>query len=305
MRTSLNQQIRNTQSYLSLSSSRLTALQSQAASGKRIQKASDDVSGTSRALSLRAAISNTRQLADNITVTQPMVDASANAIGDLVTLVRSARDIAVSATKPDYTGTAAETNVTQLNNILDQMADLANTKYMDQYVFSGTKTNTAPLAEQAGSPPYAYQGNSSYKQTQVLGWVSLTVNVPGNKLFNFDGSAGAGTTDLFTMVTQLRDAIQSGDEDLISAQLDNIDANYDNLLAAEANLGSVSARMDNASTMISETTDRLRTLLSETEDIDLVQATIDLAAQQNVYKAALAVTQQVLSLALTSAQTLG
>lgn len=254
---------------------------------------------------MRAAISNTRQLADNITVTQPMVDASADAIGDLVTLVRSARDIAISATKPDYTGTAADTNVTELNNILEQMADLANTKYMDQYVFSGTKTNTPPLVEQAGSPPYAYQGNSNYKQTQVLGWVSLTVNVPGDKLFNFDGSAGAGTTDLFTMVTQLRDAILSGDGDQVSSQLDNIDANYDNLLAAEANLGSVSARMDSAYTMISETTDRLRTLLSETEDIDLVQATIDLAAQQNVYKAALAVTQQVLSLALTSAQTLG
>ena len=60
-------------------------------------------------------------------------------------------------------------------------------------------------------------GNDGVRTTQVLSWVSLPVNIPGNKVLNFDtgggNPAGAGSTDVFTMVKNLRDAISSGKVD--------------------------------------------------------------------------------------------
>jgi flagellar hook-associated protein 3 FlgL len=300
MRTSMCQQIQSQMYYIDLASTRLVEAQTRAISGKRIMKPSDDVPGTNRALSLRTAISNVDQFTNNIVVSRPLLAATESAVTDLVKAVRSVRDIAVAAASPDFSGETRDAYVAQLDDILGQMADLGNSKHMDQYLFSGTATDTAPLVAQAGANPYSYEGNSGTRRTQVLSWVSLPVNIPGDRLFNFDQGAGADTTDLFTMVTQLKDAIVTGDSAAVSAQIDNVDANLDNLLACDAQLGSWGARMDRANDVLADTKTRLQGMLSDTEDMDLAQAVIDLKSQENVYQAALAVSSRVLDLSLAS-----
>jgi len=291
--------------YIDSASSKLVAAQERAVSGKRIMRPSDDVPGTNRGLSLRSAISNNEQFANNVTVSRPLVNTTMNALSDLVTAVRSVRDIAIQAGKPDYTGASSGALVSQLTDILGQMADVANTKHLDQFVFSGTATDTAPLAEQTGgTQPYTYSGNEGVRKTQVLSWVSLSTSIPGSKVFNFDGSAGAGTTDVFTMVTQLRDAIQSGDTATISDQITNIDSNLDNLLGCSAQVGSWAARMDSAKDSLADTNIRLQEMLSDTEDVDLPEAVVQLKAQENVYQVALAISQRMMELSLASMQNL-
>ena len=300
MRTSLSQQIQGQMLYLDLASTRLVDAQLRAISGKRIMKPSDDVPGTNRALRLRTAISNVDQFTNNIEVTEPLLGATQSTIADLVSAARSVRDIAVAAGAPDYTGGARDAAVAELNDILGQMQDIANTKHLDQYVFSGTATETAPLVPQAGPSPYAYAGNSGTRRTQVLSWVGLPVNIPGDKLFNFDGGAGAGSTDLFTMVAQLRDAIKTGNTSQVSSQITNIDANLDNLLSCGAQVGSWAARMDKAKNVLADTNVRLQEMLSDTEDIDLPRAIVELKSQENVYQTALAISSRMLGLSLAS-----
>jgi flagellar hook-associated protein 3 FlgL len=302
MRTSLSLQIQTSLMYMDVATSRLVEAQTRAASGKRINRPSDDVPGTNRGLSLRSAISITDQFTNNIVVSTPLLAATQNAMADLVKAVRSVRDIAVAAANPDVTNSTKTAYLAQLDDILGQMADVANTKHLDQYVFSGTATNTPPITPQAGPNPYAYAGDSGARRVQVLSWVTLPVNVPGDRLFNFNGAAGPGTTDIFTMVTQLRDRIASGDARLVSAELDNIDANLDNMLACSAQVGSWASRMERAKSTLEDTKVRLQSMLSDTEDIDLPQAVVDLKTQENVYQAALAISSRMLDLSLASMQ---
>ncbi len=302
MRTSLSQQIQTSLMYMDVASNKLVEAQTRAVSGKRIQKPSDDVSGTNRGLTLRSAINTTDQYTNNIVVSTPLMGATQNAVADLVKATRSVRDIAVAASSPDVTGSARTAYIAQLDDLRGQMVDVANSKHLDQYLFSGTATNTPPLVAQAGAQPYAYAGDSGVRKTQVLSWVTLPVNIPGNRLFNFDGGAGAGTTDLFTMVKQLRDAVANGTADTVSAQLDNIDGNLDNLLTCSAQLGSWAARMERAQNVLADTKIRLQEMLSDTEDIDLPQAVVELKTQENVYQAALAISSRMLDLSLASLQ---
>lgn len=288
--------------YMDVASNRLVESQTRAVSGKRILRPSDDVPGTNRGLTLRSAINTNDQFTNNIVVSTPLVAATDNAIADIIDAVKSVRDIAVAAATPDVTGSAKTSYLAQLDDILGQMVDVANTKHLDQYVFSGTATTTPPLRAQSGSQPYAYAGNSGVRRTQVLQWVTLPVNIPGDRLFNFDGSAGNGTTDVFTMVTRLRDAVASGSAKDISGQLDNVDANLDNLLTCSAQLGSWAARMERAEEVLGDTKVRLQEMLSDTEDIDLPQAVVALKTQENVYQAALAISGRMLDLSLASLQ---
>ncbi|MCE5199443.1 MAG: flagellar hook-associated protein FlgL [Armatimonadota bacterium] len=299
MRTSLSQQIQNALMYTSTASNKLTEAQTHAVSGKRIIRPSDDVPGTNKALSLRSAINTVDQFANNITVSTPLLDATQNALQDMVNAVKLVRSKAETAAKPDVTGSEKQTTLQELDDILAQMVDIANTKHTDQYIFSGTATDT-PAVQVAADGTYTYDGNSGQRSTQVLSWVSLKVNVPGNTAFNFDGSAGAGTTDLFTMVTQLKSAVKSGDVKTISAQLTNIDANLDNLLSNTAKVGSWAARMEASSGTLDDMDTRLQEMLSDTEDIDLAEAVVQLKTQENVYQAALAVTSRIMNLSLAS-----
>lgn len=310
MRTSLSQQIQSSLMFTGQASQKLIDAQNTAVSGKRIRKPSDDVPGTNRALTLRSGINSVNQFANNVTVSKPLLNATESAMGDMAKIIRKIRDLTVEAAKPDVTGTATQAYVAQLDGIMNQMVDIANTKHGDQFVFSGTATSTMPVQVNPGPvpdpmvQPYIYSGNGGTRFTQVLSWVSLPVNIPGDKIFNFDtGSgqpAGTGTTDLFTMVKNLRDAINSGNVDTISSQLTNIDANYNNVLACQAQIGSWQGRMDGAQSALADTRDRFKEMLSDTEDVDMPEAIVELKSQENVYQTALTISSRMLDLSLAS-----
>jgi len=297
--------------YITSASNRLSEAQLRAVTGKRINKSSDDVPGTNSAMSLRSAIDSNDQYSNNITVSQPLLSTTMNAASELTKIIQSVRDVAVAAANPDYTGTTKDSYLNQLDSLMSQMVDVAKTKHNDQYIFSGTASSTCPIAENpdkdatTGIPPYVYQGSTSQRTVKVLAWVSLPVDVAGNDMFGFGSTNTNDGSDVFSMITKLKNAITTGDTDTISGQIANVDKNLDNTLTWSAKLGSWSARMDNATTTLDDTKVRLQGMLSDTEDIDLTQAVVDLKTQENVYQTALSVTQRILQMSLASSSSSG
>lgn len=311
MRTSLSQQIQSSLMFTGQASQKLIDAQNQAVSGKRIQKPSDDVPGTNRALTLRSGINTVNQFANNVTVSTPLLNATENAMSQLTRLVNKINTLAIGAANADFTnGEAATTYVSELNGYMQELVDLANTKHQDQFLFSGTATSTMSVQINPGPvpdpavQPYIYSGNSGTRYAQVLSWVSLPVNIPGDKIFNFDTGggqpAGAGTTDLFSMIKNLKDAIQSGSGDAVRAQFSNIEKNFNNVLSCQAQIGSWQGRMDSAKTSLADTRDRFKEMLSDTEDVDLPEAIVQLKSQENVYQTALSISSRMLDLSLAS-----
>ena len=300
MRISLSLQVQNSLLNISRAAQGLTDAQNRVATGKRILKASDDVPGTDRALTLRSAISTIDQLSDNTLISRPLLQTTDGALASLYNSIKSVQTKALAAANGSVADDVRQTYLEQLDSIMESIADTANTRYLDQYVFSGTATDRPAVTAQAGSPPYAYNGDAGVKRVQVLSWVSVPANIPGSQVLNFDGSAGAGATDMFTMVSQVRDAVASGSVDSISAQLDNIQKNMDNVLSCRSRIGSWIQRIDSADRVLSDTKARMQELLSNEEDADLPSAIIEFKTQENVYQAALSVSVQILSLSLAS-----
>jgi len=304
MRTSLNLQVQNSLISIARASDNLTAAQLHGTSGKRILKPSDDIPGTERALSLRSAIKTVNQLADNNLVAKPALQTAEAALNEVTKIINSVRDIAVGANNSAVMDKSAY--LAQLDDISAQLLDVANTKYMDQCIFNGTATNKPAVTAEAGEPPvYAYTGNAGVKKTQILSWVSVPTNIPGSKVFNFDGSAGADSTDLFTMIARVRSAVESEDATALSNELKNIDANLDNVLSCRSRVGSWMQRMDDARSLLQDTKSTMMGLLSDVEDIDLPSAVIELQTQENIYQAALAINLRVMNMSLLSTQLAG
>ncbi len=298
MRTSLSQQIQTALMFVDVSSRKLSEAQQRAVSGKKITKASDDVPGTNSSLGIRTSLSSVEQYSNNIQVGRPFLDVTMKSISQMANVMQRVRTIAVAASTEDFSGQTTDTYVQELNSILDGMEDIANTKHTDIYVFSGGRTEQPAILNTAGT--YTFDGDATQRKAKVLSWVWVPTNVSGSSLLNFDGHLGAGSTDIFSAVRSLRDMIQARDRTAVSNHIEQIDKHYDNLLSHQAQVGAWAARMDSAKSSLSDSKVRLQQMLSDIEDIDLPTAIVDLKAQENVYQAALGITNRMLELSLAN-----
>src|SRR5262249_17318758 len=137
--------------------SRISETQAQLSSGKRIQQPSDDPFGTSRALGFRADLAANQQYQSNVNDGSGWLSAADTALGDVSSLVLRARDLVVQGANTS-TGPSGNLSIAaEIDQIIESLKTEANTQYAGQYVFSGTKTDTAPYTPDGTD---AYAGNT-------------------------------------------------------------------------------------------------------------------------------------------------
>jgi flagellin-like hook-associated protein FlgL len=110
----------------------------------------------------------------------------------------------------------------------------------------------------------------------------------------------SGTPDVFTLINQLKQQVQAGDVTGISGNLANITASINNVSSIQAQLGGETDRTTAISTMLTNSQTSLSQSLSNIEDVNTAQATINLQTDENVYTAAISTAKSVLSLSLTT-----
>jgi flagellar hook-associated protein 3 FlgL len=299
MRVTFNMLSRGVLSDITSSSQRLMEAQRQASSGKRISKPSDDVSGTGRALNLRSSISDIDQFLQNSDVVKSQLEVTTSAMDTIVSSLQRVNTITVQATNSTVSDDARKALVTELDELSSSIASAAATQYGGKYVFSGSMTSQQPLVPTGiTSPPYTYAGNDTQIKIQITPWTSVASNVTANAVLNMDGNTIATTSDVFSTIRTLRDAIQNGDLSAVKDQLDDVKAHLGNVTTIRSEIGARIASLDTASNSLTDTRLTLSGLLSKTEDVDTAQAIVDLQTRQNMYEAAISTASKILSLSL-------
>jgi flagellar hook-associated protein 3 FlgL len=151
---------------------RITELTEQMANGNRIQVPSDDPVDSVRLSRLRREEAALTQYRANIAAVQQRMSKNEGYLSNMVNDMTSGRDLLVWAS--DGSNTPADLNamVTSLTALRDSLEYTANTKDQEgRYIFSGTATDTKPIARDDTAAPgsrYSYAGNAS-EQTVVVG----------------------------------------------------------------------------------------------------------------------------------------
>lgn len=297
MRVTLGLQMNSTSGYLRSASERLLEAQRVVTTGKKITKPSDDPTLANRSMSLRSAINGIEQYRENNNLAKSVLDSSDAAVGSIVDQLELLQQAATQAGNASLSDEARQAIVSQIHNIRGRLLDIADTKFLDRYLFSGTMTTTPPLAPNTAVPavpPYIYAGLADTIQIQIQPSETVQINVTANEIFNLDGSAGPGIRDVFTLMDDLESAVKAGDVTTCSSLLTDITANHANALGVQAGIGARSARLEENAGALIDSRDRMAELLSNLEDVDLPSAIIALQTQQNVYQAALTVTSSIM-----------
>jgi flagellar hook-associated protein 3 FlgL len=165
----------------------------------------------------------------------------------------------------------------------------ANSSYGDRSVFNGTAAGTAYNA--TGT----YLGNGSAVIRDVAPSTTIAVNLTGPQVF---GTAGGPVGDVFEVLNRLSAAVVSGDNAAIATEHTNLDTVTAQMSAATVELGTRSARLEDTRARAEDSQALLKSQLSQVEDVDIVDALIQVKAQENSYQAALQVAANIIPVSL-------
>lgn len=266
---------------------RMSQAQSQLSTGKRINRPSDDPTGTTTALRARAAVAQQAQFQRNAQDGVAWVTTVDSAVRGASSQVQRAYTLAVQAANTGSNGATAEAAIAdEIDQIKQGLLSLSNTTYLGRPVFGGTTTGGAAFSADA-SGTVTYVGNGD----QAGGAVNRRVGVSTVVRVDSDGTAvfGSNGANVFDHLDQLSAALRANPADAtqIQTSITALQGDLARLSGAAADEGARMNQITQASNVASANQLAMQKTQSDVEDVDVAEATITLQTQTNAYQAAL------------------
>jgi len=174
---------------LSLHSKAITHLQEQASTGARVNRVSDDPSAAYKILGLNSQERFLTSYMDTLSEVVSTLEVSTSVIEDAISDFTEVKKLLTQVASGTYQQDSQQRVAEQINNILEQIVSLANTKHMHQYVFGGTNTASAPYVAQRQDgkiTQVTYQGSSENRNVEVASGLESSAFYVGDKIFRLD-----------------------------------------------------------------------------------------------------------------------
>jgi flagellar hook-associated protein 3 FlgL len=282
---------------LAAPSDEMGRLYAQTSSGKRLQKLSDDPQALVRALGAHASL---KDLAARRTVAQQgqeLLSVTDGALGQITESLSQAKSLVLRTANSSLGESERAALAQQVRSLQPKLVLAGNASAEGHYVFSGTRTDAAPLQETAAG--VSYLGNYTEVEYQVSPDQRTSVGLTGAEVFNYpDGSGQRAVTgvdqDIFTTLTEVAAAIETGD----TQQLEQLAGDLDKLHVHTVNLrgeaGVLAQQWGETLSAADDTSILLNQVLANEESVDYTSAIVELSNLQTAYQAGLSLTSQML-----------
>ena len=238
MRIATAQYQSNMNQSLQLNQERLSNLTQQMASGKRIQLPSDDPVDNVRLSRLQREEASITQYRDNIASIKIRLAKNEGYLGGMVNDIAAGRDQLVWALDGSNSSADLQAMISPLEALRDSLLFSANTVDQEgRYVFSGTKTSTAPMAYDAAAPlgaRYSYAGNTNEQRVVVGNGLTQVAN---DNMKGMEGLLNRLDTTIATLGSANVNVNDPATRAVLTANLDGFDAALDMVSSKIAVLG--------------------------------------------------------------------
>lgn len=313
----------------------MSTLQNQLSSGKNIQRASENPYLAVRSMQLNTEITANKQYNTNITDTSNWLDTTDTALGQANNIMKRIKELMIKAGNGAYGEDEVGAIKDEIVEKTKELGQVLNTSFDGNFIFGGTKSTSKPVNVDADGNIYYVdkdgnkldtttdptgaiknQLNSSLK-TEISDGVVVDYNKTAVDILEFKDKNGnninamdqlsdlikclnvasgedkTGTTTLSngTVIPNSKDALDKINGDLLT----NIDSISQNILKLRSNVGAMQNRMDSAKANNEDQNYNMTSILSQTEDIDFTEKTMEYSVMQTVYMATLQTSSKVLT----------
>jgi flagellar hook-associated protein 3 FlgL len=289
-RTTQNLIVDFTVNNLHRNTSSVQRAQLELATGKKINKPSDDPLGARRALHLQNVDRRYEQYKSNIENASARLNESTVVLQEVTDLLMKAHDLAVRLNNDVLNDEQRREAAQEINLMLEQLVRLGNTNRDGEYIFSGTLKDTPTFEVERDANGQiigiTFQGNNEAREVNIGPGEQIAMNVGGGVVFQNPGG------DVFQALLDLRDHLQSGED--LTPDIGNIRNAMNHVLDQVTELNSRYQILELTRERIESAQTINKNLLSLTEDADLARTILELQNAQNVLQSSLAVGAQVI-----------
>lgn len=295
--------------HLSSSYQKLSTLQEQLISGKKIQKPSEDPVVAMQGIRYRTEVREVDQFKKNVDEATGWMDLTDSALDEVTSAMRRITELTTQAANDTYDATQRKAIQSEVGQLIEHIGTLANTKYNEKQIFNGTKTDqpfvdmtklkdflkdTAGVATvnsifTSGATPQngkiEYEVSSGIRvQVNVTPTDGTTGGVFGKetfetlkKLFNelggkkADGTAGSSTNNGSTL----------------SGMITDLNSMINKTVETRADLGARVNRLELNASRLEDQEIIAKTIMSDNEDIETEQVIMELKSHETLHRAAL------------------
>lgn len=306
----------------------LKKLQGQLSSGKEISRPSDDPFKVARAMQMHTDISSNKQYNENIKDTINWLDQTDTGLNQLGKQFQRVRELMVSSGNAAYGSDERQKIKDEINGIVSNISQTLNASFDGKYIFGGTRGTSKPVGvkEEENNNIITYKAAdgtnltdadptmSERLVTEISQGVTVEYNVTSTDVLEFkykkSNTSGEVNMDvkniLENIVKHLDGNIAKADgsgweqdtsaasDALMGQDLEDMDAVINNILKLRSQVGAKMNAMDSAQEKNLDENLNLTDILSQTEDIDITEKTMQFATAQTVYIAALQTSAKVI-----------
>ena len=277
IRVSEQSRLTNHVSFLQNAEQALNKVQEQLSTGRQVSVPSDDPQGTALSMSYRRDIAFEAQMRRNVEGGVAFMNATDSALNSASDVIQRARELAVQGANGTNSQSGRDAMSTEVDQLLQQMVQIANTNFSGAYIFSGQKTDQ-PAYTTVGAPITAvtYQGDNGLRVRQISQQTSTSINITGPQVFS----------SVFQNLITLRDNLKLGSAN-VNVSVGALDKDLDSVLSARAVVGSRTNAFNDTSARSELHDTDLQQLRASIEDVDVSRTIVELTTRQNQLQAAM------------------
>lgn len=282
---------------LNTSYSKMSKYQNMLDSGKVITRPSDDPVVAVKGMGYRIDLDKSQQYQRNLREANTWLDTTDEALDQVGGALKRVKELIVQAANDTNTADDRQKINAEMQQIKEQLRDIANTKIGESYIFSGTHTNQPLYTDKTGPQnPAITTGGNKPIEINVFDGISMNINTQGADLFkNIDG--------FMTHVTTLLESGATGPEigNALGLEVTNgankipgLDGIYENTLTVRADVGARQNRVEMMENRLSLQEVNVTKQLSANEDTDYAKTITDMVTQESIHQAALSVGAKII-----------
>lgn len=266
-------------------------------SGKNFTKISENPVDATKVLKLNGQLSKLDEYQSNIQAAINEMDLAWNTLKDVTDQLVSINDLIIEASNATTTPESAQAISTEIKERVNSIQDKMNTKYLDNYIFSGTFTqDRAYVVNDLGEIEYnGSSENAGGRNLTISEGTTFTYNFTGEQIFGKNDKDN-GIKDFFAEMKELATLLEEPDlkYDEIREKITVIDKVHDNITTANGKISAKVAKLETTKEVNDKTILDLTENKVSLEEVDITKAATELASAQTALQASYTIGTSIL-----------
>lgn len=231
----------------------------------------------------------------NINDARTQINQQDSVFSSIVEKMQRLNDLAIQASNTPSGEEGFKACRIEMEQITQNIIDLANTKYDGKYIFAGTNVTTAPFS-MTDDGSIVYNGTpenntAGYQRSlDISDDVKIELNSSGDSIFGtYDANDPANSSGLFKVLGDLNKIMNTEpmDNEAVKNQLDNIQESIKNISQIQAKHSSTATKLTMTENILEESKLTLTSKHAEIGEINVAETISELVQQTYAMQASM------------------